>query len=162
MCDETTFYKAKCSNLTIAMNKGGNTRWYCSFNAPHYLNVSVVQNKSIPVEKSDLRGKENLKDICYSKEPIAVYDVVEEELHTCFSKYTVQVIVCSTSESVVGSYIVVWGEGSVAEGSAVSVKLIPSSGLSTTAGLLCSCCLFLEIAIDVYNMCLPHTRVIWV
>ena len=155
MCDETTFFKAKCSNLTIAMNKGGNARWYCSFNAPHYLNVSVVQNKSIPVEKSDLRGKENLKDICSSKEPTAVYDVVEEELHTCFSKYTVQVIVCSTSESVVGSYIVVWGEGSVAEGSAVSVKLIPSSGLSTTAGLL-----LMEIAIDVYNMCLPRTRVI--
>ena len=134
MCDETTFFKAKCSNLTIAMNKGGNTRWYCSFNAPHYLNVSVVQNKSIPVEKSDLRGKENLKDICSSKEPTAVYDVVEEELHTCFSKYTVQVIVCSTSESVVGNYSMIVDEGSVVEGSTVSVKLTASSALSSKSG----------------------------
>ena len=115
-------------------NKGDHSSWQCTLNAPHGLNVGIVKSKSIPVEKSDLRGKKNLKDICYSKEPTAVYDVVEEELHPCFSKYTVQVIVCSTSESVVGNYSMIVDEGSVVEGSTVSVKLTASSALSSKSG----------------------------
>ena len=116
------------------MEKGSHTRWHCSFIADHGSNIRVVHNKSLPVEKFDLSSKDSLKQICDTKEPSAIYDVLEEQLHVCFSRYTVHIVICSTSEEVVGNYSVVWGEGSLAEGSSVSVKLIHTSGPSSVSG----------------------------
>ena len=52
-----------------------------------------------------------------------MYDVVEEMIHACYSKFTVHTVICSMAESVEGNYSVVWVEGNVTERSEVSVKL---------------------------------------
>ena len=95
----------------------------------------MVVNQTLPVLKLDLHGKQSLDEICASKtEPIAFYYVEKEVVHMCHSKYTVAVVVCSVAEEVVGIYSVVWGQGSVAEGSGVSLKLTAPSALSTSSG----------------------------
>ena len=127
-CDESLFYKAKCSNSTIAMQKGSNTKWHCTFIAPVGLQVTVSKNKkSEKLEHFDLDGKESLDGFCTSKGPTAIYDVEEVE-DVCYSKYTVNIIVCAVSNEAVGNYSV-WGEDKEVEGSRVFVK-IPSTTLS--------------------------------
>jgi serine/threonine protein kinase len=132
VCGDASFYIAKCSNSTIAMQKGSNTKWHCTFIAPVGLEIAVFQNKkSVKVEHSDLDGKESLDSFCASKEPTVIYDVEEVE-DVCYSKYTVNVIMCAVSEEVVGNYSV-WGQEKEVEHSRVFVK-IPSTTLAHSSG----------------------------
>ncbi|CAI8041695.1 Fibroblast growth factor receptor 3 [Geodia barretti] len=132
VCDDAPLYIAKCSNYTIAMQKGSNTKWHCTFIAPVGLEIAVFQNKkSVKVEHSDLDGKESLDSFCTCKEPTVIYDVEEVE-EVCYSKYTVNVIVCAVSEEVVGNYSV-WGQEKEVEQSSVFVK-IPSTALAHSSG----------------------------
>ena len=132
VCDDAPLYIAKCSNYTIAMQKGSNTKWHCTFIAPVGLEIAVFQNKkSLKVEHSDLDGKESLDSFCTCKEPTVIYDVEEVE-EVCYSKYTVNVIVCAVSEEVVGNYSV-WGQEKEVEQSSVFVK-IPSTALAHSSG----------------------------
>ena len=132
-CDEAHFFKAQCSNTTIVKDKGSNVRWQCSVKAPHNSSLSVAVNNTHILQKSDLAGKESLDKICTLGEPTAMYDVVEEEKHLCYTKYTVVVTVCSAAKELEGNYAIVVDEGNIAQGSGVNFKLTlalaPSSGI---------------------------------
>ena len=122
-CDKTQFYKANCSTSTVVKNKGDNARWQCTVLAPHGSSIGIVKDKTVYVDNLSIKEKSSLDDICTAKEPRVVYDVVEEMIHACYSKFTVHTVICSMAESVVGNYSMVWGEGNVTERSEVSVKL---------------------------------------
>ena len=132
-CDETQLFKVQCSNRTIVKDKGSNVRWQCSVKAPHNSSLSVAVNNTHILQKSDLDGKESLDKICTMGEPTAMYDVVEEDQHLCYKKYTVVVTVCSAAKELEGNYSIVFDEGSIAQGSGVNFKLTlalaPSSGI---------------------------------
>ena len=133
-CDESLFFKVKCSNVNIAVEKGSNTKWECNFFAPSNSHIAVVHNKSVPVAHFDMDGKEGVDKVCASKHLTAFYDVMKEELHMCYSKFTVYVVICSVEDNLVGNYSVVWNQGRVAEGSGVNVKVIPSSQHLSSSG----------------------------
>ena len=125
-CDQSLFSKANCSRNTIVVDRGESTEWKCEFKAPHYYQpyISVVLNKTIALPHFDIDGKNNLEDICdVIKVPYAAYYVVADYVHTCYSQYSVHVVVCSTDDSFTGDYSVVWGHMNVTDGSTVDVKL---------------------------------------
>ena len=122
-CDVTRLYKANCSTSTVVKNKGDNARWQCNVLAPHGSSIGIVKDKIFYVDNLSIKENSSLDDICTAKEPHVVYDVVEDMIHACYSKFTVHTVICSMAESVVGNYSVVWGEGNVTERSEVSVKL---------------------------------------
>ena len=129
-CDKSLLFKSNCTEKTIAVGKGNNTEWSCEFKAPHESDfpVSVVLNKTISLPHFNLTGKEDLDAICATfKQPSAMYDVVAEPLHRCYSRYDVRVVVCSTNELLTGDYSVVWDDKIITEGSRVDVKLPPQS-----------------------------------
>ena len=134
-CDETQLFKVQCSNTTIVKDKGSNVTWQCSVKAPHNSSLSVALNNIHILPKSDLAGKESLDKICTLGEPIAMYDVVEEEQHLCY-KYTVMVAVCSAAKELVGNYSIVFDEGNTTQGSGVNFKLTTSSTLALSSGII--------------------------
>ena len=134
VCDESSFYKANCSNSTITIQKGSNYKWHCDFIAPKGLEIMVVQNKSLPVKHFDLDGNKTLEELCSFDDPTAIFDVDEVD-DVCHSKYTVNIIICGVSENLVGNYSVVSRQGEEirkTQGSGVFVKITfshSSSGL---------------------------------
>lgn len=90
---------------------------------PSDSSIYVMLNKTIPLSHTDLTGKDDLDTVC-DKESTAVYHVIENPEHECYSRFTVRVVVCTTTESVVGNYTLVWGHGNstVKE---VNLKLSP-------------------------------------
>ena len=135
-CDETQLFKVQCSNSTVVKDKGSNVRWQCSVKAPHNSSLSVAVNNKQFLHKSDFAGKESLEKICTSGEPTAMYDVVEEEQHLCYTKYTVMVTVCSAAKELVGNYSIVFDEGNTTQGSGVNFKLTTSSALAPSSGIV--------------------------
>ena len=135
-CDETQLFKVQCSNGTIVKDKGSNVRWQCSVKAPHNSSLSVAINNKQSLQKSDFAEKDSLEKICTLREPTAMYDVVEEEQHLCYKKYTVVVTVCSAAKELVGNYSIVFDEGNIAQGSGVYFKLTTSPALVPSSGII--------------------------
>ena len=101
----------------------------------------MVLNKTVPLSLTDLAGKDDLHTLC-DKESSPMYDVVESPADACYSKFTVRVVVCATSKSVVGNYSVVWGYGN-STGSGVNLKLSSASSGTET--------------MRPYIICVPYT-----
>ena len=135
-CDETQLFKVQCSNGTIVKDKGSNVRWQCSVKAPHNSSLSIAINNKQFLQKSDFAEKESLESICTLGEPISMYDVVEEEQHLCYTKYTVMVTVCSAAKELEGNYSIVFDEGNTTQGSGVYFKLTNSSDLVPSSGII--------------------------
>ena len=135
-CDETQLFMVVCSNGTIVKDEGSNVRWQCSVKAPHNSSLSVAINNKQYLQKSDFAKKDSLEKICTLGEPTAMYDVLEEEQHLCYKKYTVMVTVCSAAKELVGNYSIVFDEGNTTQGSGVNFKLTTSSALAPSSGIV--------------------------
>ena len=126
VCDQSSFFKTACTHQTILTEKGNNTEWKCELRAPHNLEqiITVVRNKTIALSRYDTDGQSTLNDVCENfKEPHALFYVVSDFVHTCYSHYSVHIVVCSMQDSLAGDYSVEWGPNRAAEGSTVNVKL---------------------------------------
>ena len=130
-CEQSLLYKVSCTNTIIVMEWGKNTEWVCELNAPPDSNISVVLNKTTPLLSTNLTGIYDLDKFC-DKTPRALYHVVEDPQHVCYSNYRIHVVVCATSEDVVGDYTVVYSQENAREESRVSLKVkaqpLPRSG----------------------------------
>ena len=117
------------------MHKGNNSMWTCELQAPPASNLSVMLNKTVPLSPMGLTGKDSLETLC-DKEPRIFYQVEEDPKHECYSSFTVRVVVCAAEEGAQGDYSILWGNQTVTEGSAVSVKIeTPRKNGPSTGGL---------------------------
>lgn len=127
---------AVCSVKSLSMTKGSNIQWNCQLIAAKATNFSLMLNKMIVIPPSKPEeGK------CRD-EPQVIAFVKETPQNVCFSKFSVVVLICSASESVVGEFNLMTSSGTIVKGSTVVVQLmqeyVNSPGIRVTNTLLYS------------------------
>ena len=139
-CKPPSVINAVCNTSTvIAMERGDNATWTCQFQAPPASNLTVIHNKTLPLPFMELTGKDNLGALC-DKDPRIFYQVEVDPEHECHSLFTVRVVVCAAVETMQGDYAILWGNQTIAEGSAVSVKVENPPTVPTVGTLRGMCC----------------------
>ena len=118
-----------CSSDSFSVSRGDDTEWRCVVTAAPGSNFTLLfkQTSVMPSNKSTE---------CKDERPQIIFIVEEQPQHFCYSQFVLTTIICSASESVMGTFSIANSNGDLMDGGTVDVKLTGQS--STFCCISCS------------------------
>ena len=123
-CSGRPIDRVNCSHRSQSVYKGNNSYWDCTLVDEPQANLVLVLNKTIILQPSKPGTS------CRNDSEVIFY-VEQTQIHTCFGRFKVIVLVCSADYSMMGEYSVRTSGGSGAPGSTVVVKVLEGQSTGT-------------------------------